>query len=58
MDEEDERSAYYSSVQDPSADDSVSPLSHHLLDEIRHLALDHAVCTLLYWLQSGQRILL
>lgn len=29
MDEEDERSAYYSSVQDPSADDSVSPRSHH-----------------------------
>lgn len=27
MDEDDERSAYYSSVQDPSADDSVSPLS-------------------------------
>lgn len=29
MDEDDERSAYYGGVQDPSADDSVSPLSHH-----------------------------
>lgn len=30
MDEDDERSAYYSSVQDPSADDSVSALSHDM----------------------------
>lgn len=29
MDEDDERSAYYSSIQDPSADDSVSLLSSH-----------------------------
>jgi len=27
MDEDDERSAFYNSVQDPSADDSVSPYS-------------------------------
>lgn len=30
MDEEDERANYYGNMQDPSADDSVSPLDYYL----------------------------
>lgn len=37
MDEDDERSAYYNSVQDPSADDSVSLLSFSVFSSFKGL---------------------
>lgn len=48
MDEDDERSAYYNSVQDPSADDSVSLLSFSVFSSFKGLLSFFLSCDIMF----------